>query len=129
MSVPDVYTESALANFMRYGILRKTADVLGWLVQADYQEAIDQTLLDYGVSDISDALNIPKLRSLARMNAWKAVMEANVPAYQATADGATFHRDQIYDHARQQYMAAVSDASPFLNRVVRTEATDIELTW
>jgi hypothetical protein len=130
VAAPAQYTEETFILYIRDGVFRrKVADILRWDLTTNYQEIVDQTLLDYGVATIEEALNIPKLRALGRMNAWKAVMEANVPAYQATADGATFHRDQIYDHARQQYNEAVSDASPFLNRVQRTVPADIALTW
>lgn len=129
MPVPTSYTEDTLADYMRTGVLRKTAEVLRWQVTADYQEAINQTLIDYGVTNIEDASDIVKLRVLARMNAWRSVTEANVPSYQATADGATFHRDQIYDHAKEQFLQAQYDASPYLNRVVRTSSTNLELQW
>lgn len=74
MAVPDPYTEPALMQFM-HAEMGEVAAQLGWTVAASsYQPAVDEALLAYGETDISQitgASNLIKLRALARREAWR----------------------------------------------------------
>ncbi len=76
MAVPSAYTETELKQFM-VTALGHIAPVLTWTVDtAQIGEAINDTLLEYGVNDIEDATDIKKLRALAKFTVWQAAQEA-----------------------------------------------------
>ncbi len=67
MPIPDHYSETDLKVWL-HGTLGSLADLLNWTVEdASYDQAIVDTLLLYGISDIADATDIAKLQALARV--------------------------------------------------------------
>jgi hypothetical protein len=66
------------------------------------------------VSDIAQALDIAKLRCLARLAAWEKVVSDTAGDHDFSADGASFSRSQINEMARQQVAAKTTDAAQYL---------------
>jgi hypothetical protein len=110
MPVPTAYTETTLADFMN-GQLGQFPAMFGWTSPASYQEAVNETLLAYGVNAIADATNIRKLRALARVEAWKQVLSELASKFKVQADGSTFERQQMFEMASKSLAAAEQDAT------------------
>ncbi len=119
MAAPISYTEKTLAEFMHQD-LGRTAEVLGYAAGIEdagsYAEAVNETLLAYGVSDISAAVEIPRLRILARAAAWRMAASGLVTAYKFSADGSSYERSALFEHAnrmlnRAEYNAAAWEDS------------------
>lgn len=78
MSVPTSYDAASLAAAM-HAWLGETALSLGWSVEGgSYTDAITDTLLWYGVTDLANATNIGKVRAIARVAVWEAAASAAV---------------------------------------------------
>lgn len=110
MPVPTAYTETTLADFM-HSQLGQFPAMFEWTSPASYQEAINESLLAYGVSGIDKATDIRKLRALARVEAWKQVTSELASKYKVQADGSTFERQQMHEMARKSLAAAEQDAT------------------
>lgn len=120
MAAPSSYTEQTLAEYM-HGVLGndEMARALSWSVaEGDYGDAVDETLLAYGVDDISEISgrnNIRKLRTLARRELWRLVMQRTAGMHDTTAGveagGEEF--SQIHAHARKMYDIADGEAQPY----------------
>lgn len=113
MALPTAYTEYDLAAFFRDEVLKKTATLLDWTQPDDYQGAVNDTLIAYGVEDIADATNIPRLRAIGRREVWRAVVEDTAGMYGYTVDGETYNRQQINAQARAAFDQAEKDAQRF----------------
>jgi hypothetical protein len=113
MSIPASYTETTLADFMK-DQLKGIATMLGWTTTPDdYQEAVNEALLAYGVSDIatiSGLANIKKLRALARVQVWKAALAAVAGDFSFSADGGSYQRDQVFQHIKDALQQATTEA-------------------
>lgn len=113
MAAPTSYTELALAMYM-HATLREVGEALGWQPSAgDYDEAVNETLLTYGASDIaaiSGQANIRRLRTLARVQAWQQVVNATAGDYAFSADGASYHREQVHAQALSNLRQAQTEA-------------------
>ena len=116
MALPTSYDETSLSVFMLLST-RAVANALCWGVD-DYSEAINEALITYGVSDVADATDIPRLRAIAKVSAWKAIVDATVTDIQFAADGASFSTQQRHAQA----VAALSRAQNELALVLGTEA-------
>lgn len=104
--VPAAYVKSSdLAGYM-HRQLGTVADVLGWTVPGSYEDTIDETLLAYGVDSIGDATDIRKLRTLARREVWRSVMQATASHIDVQLDGESLDQSQVHTHARQQFQIA-----------------------
>lgn len=116
MPIPETYTEEELAEYM-HETLRAVAGVLGWSVAGgSYTEPVNETLVAYGQPDISQITGleaIRKLRTLARVEAWRAVVSETVADYDYQADGGNFHRSQAHAHAKAMLYQAEQDALAF----------------
>lgn len=116
MTIPAAYTEAALAIFMHSQIGDFPA-MFGWVTPTvnagAYQEAVNDCLIEYGVSEIAQATNIKKLRALATVAAWKKVLRQLPTYYQFQADGSTFNRQQMFEMARQSLAVAEIGASVY----------------
>jgi hypothetical protein len=78
MALPASYTEQQLSAFMR-SELAGAAEVLGWSnieTDGDYQEAVNDTLLAYPVTDIANATDIAKLRAIAAVAVWRRAVRS-----------------------------------------------------
>lgn len=113
MPAPTAYTEQELADYM-HGVLGndEMARALNWSVDdGDYEDAVDETLLAYGVDDVATVTgrnNIRKLRAYARRELWRTVMQRTVGKHdtQAAVEGGGESHSQIHAHARKMFRMA-----------------------
>lgn len=115
MPAPTAYTESDLIAFMQ-DTLKGVADLLEWSEDDQYQEAVNETLLSYGVDNISEITgreNVRRLRAIARFQVWKSVVNATAGYYNFSADNGRFDRSQIHEQARANMTAAETDLLTF----------------
>jgi hypothetical protein len=112
MPVPTAYTETTLADFMATQLGNFPA-LFGWTSPASYQEAVNETLFSYGVTAITSATNIRKLRALARVEAGKLVISELASKYKFQADGSSFEQQQMHEMASKNLAAAERDAMPY----------------
>lgn len=135
--MPIAYTDAQLASFM-HGALQDTASDLGWTATVErYQAAIDETLLAYGVADVGQATDIPKLRAIARREVWALVVAATVNAIDYDADGGSFKQEQLHKHAVAMLQRMTDLAAPYTAVVVeqpraprqRTVTVCNEVAW
>lgn len=111
MPIPSEYNERELADYM-CSCLAGLGEILCWSVETDYREAVTDTLLAYGVSDISTisgTANLRKLRALAKVIIWERVVAATVGDYDFSADGASFKRSQLHQQAQTMVSQARSE--------------------
>lgn len=114
MGVPAQYSEAMLAEY-QVSALGELASVLGWDAgTAQVQEAVTDTLLDYGASDItsiSGTDNIRKLRALSRLSIWRAVAGATAGFYSFTdVASQKFDRDKVHKQALAMLEVAQNEA-------------------
>lgn len=113
MSIPVAYTPEMLAQYM-HNVLGKTATALGWTALDSYEEAVTSATLAYGVTDLVEATDIPKLRAVARMEAWRAVMDQTAGYTDISMpDGVRIVRHQAHNQARAAFLSAKRDAMTF----------------
>ena len=99
MPVPVSYTEEELVAY-QHAVLGKTATVLDWTVSGgDYDEAVIDALVLYGVSTIAAATDIDKLRACARLAVWRAVAADTAGYNDVAEDQQSFKLSQVHDHA------------------------------
>lgn len=108
-----VYTASALATYMRDGVLRSTGTVLGLTAEAAYTEAVTDVAYAAGVSDVALAPDAGLLRLLAQREAWKLAMGVAAGDYNYSENGASFSRQQIFEHCQKMYEAAVEEVTRY----------------
>lgn len=116
MAAPSSYTESMLRDYM-YATTKGVADVVGWTAK-DFVEAVNDTLFAYGVDDISDATSMPKLRALARVEAWRAMATVTAGEFDYSADSgqtATYYkRSQLHQQAKASLVVAQAEAGAYV---------------
>ena len=120
MALPTIYTEETLAAFMR-DCLKTIAKDLGWTTDAPFAEPINETLLAYspnGVTPIADATDIARLRALARIEAWRAVVEGTTGDYDASSKDDEMKRSQVNAQAK----SALADARNQLTELLDDRA-------
>lgn len=111
MPLPVTYTETTLAEYM-HSALGDTAVALGWTAPDSYDEAVNETMLAYGTTDLSQvagSANLRRLRAYARVEAWRQAMQYTAADFAFSADGASYSRDQIHEHAKAQLALAEAD--------------------
>ena len=108
-----VYTASALATYMRDGVLRATGTVLGLTAEAAYAEAVTDVAHAAGVADVALASDVGLLRLLAQREAWKLAMGVAAGDYGYSENGASFNRQQIFEHCARMYEAAVEEVTRY----------------
>lgn len=111
MAAPVAYTEPELQAYM-LDVLADVASALG-MTELSLQEAVNDTLLAYGVADIAAATDIPRLRALARVAAWRAALARASSWYRFSADGATYNREQVAKQIRDMLGLAEADAAAY----------------
>lgn len=115
MAAPTSYTEDQLAKYM-HDVLGddELAAALDWRVEHDdYEEAVNESLLVYGVDSIDDITgraNIRKLRAIARAEVWRLVMSKTAGDYDVKLDSDSYSRSQLHKHAKAMYEHANSEA-------------------
>ena len=111
MPVPTVYSESGFAAYLT-SVLDKLADALDWDAgDPRVIEAVNDTLLEYGASDITtvvDGTGIRRLRALGRRSIWRAVVQATANYYSLSDNGQKLERQQVNEQARE--MLKIADA-------------------
>src|SRR5687768_4647591 len=117
MSVPVAYDAGTLTEHI-VQVLGPVADVLEWVHGgAPYSTILTRTLIGYGVSDIADATDIPKLLALAEMEAWRLAVGHLGTHVTFSADGQSVDLSDMVDEARKNLadarFAAMSYAYPF----------------
>lgn len=112
MPIPAGYTEGTLASYM-HGVLGPVATALGWTVLAgSYQEAVNEAVALMDTDDVATVVGREKvmtLRTAARREVWRAVMQATAGHYDVNTDGASRHRSQMYKQAQMQFALADSE--------------------
>lgn len=111
MSIPVSYTADELALYLHSVVGPNVVAILGWSAPDSYSEIVTDAVLSYGVEDIAEADNISKLRAIARMHVWRAVMEQTTGHYDLTMpDGIRAERNQIHQQAKGAYLEARKEA-------------------
>lgn len=107
MSAPISYNADELALYLHSVVGPNVAAILGWSAPDSYSEIVTDAVLSYGVEDIAEADNISKLRAIARMHVWRAVMEQTTGHYDLTMpDGIRAERNQLHQQAKGAYLEA-----------------------
>ena len=114
MPVPTSYTEETLSQFM-FDILGATGVALSLDPEVNFAEAVIQTLVDYGISEIDAATDIFKIRAIARVHAWEVALATVASDYNFADGGARFDRGQMHDHIIKMRDAALFAAIPYLS--------------
>ncbi len=116
MSAPGSYSEKSLADFMQ-AELGKVAVLLGYAAGASdagsYSEAVNETLLRYGAINISECSHMLKLRSLARVEAWRKALNDLAANYKFTSPEGSFERDRVFTQAEQNLARALLLAAEY----------------
>lgn len=124
MSAPTAYTDDTLCAYMVTS-LGSVAEALD-LTADSFTDAIDDVCLAMGISAVSDATDMVKLRALARYYALRhASVSAAATFYDFSADGASFSRSQVQAQLKAMLSNAEADAMPYLpsNVFAVTKAT------
>lgn len=127
MSIPVYATREELSLYMADVVGAGISGTLGWTAPDSYDEAVISTLIAYGnVTNVSEAIDIPKLRAVARMEVWRAVMEQTAGFYDITMpDGIRAVRSGIFTQATAAFKQAQKDAMRFGVSALRVERTPI----
>lgn len=117
MAVPTSYTAEDFGTYL-LGRLGHTATGLGWATGAnggDFEEVINDTLIQMGLTDIANvtAARIPELRALAQVHLWTAVAESVAGDFDFSADGASYSRSQLQEHAQAMLEKAETRAMQY----------------
>ena len=134
MAAPSSYTETTFKTYLD-GRLGSLASVLGWNVaDGSYNEAVNDTLLAYGESDITaitTAANINLLRAYGRYFLWKSVAEATVNEidYTHADSGATYKHSQIHSQAKAMMNTAAGDIAALGGDVSGYEVSAYEIEY
>ena len=120
MAIPASYTEKTLAEYMHVmlGKVAKALDLhFGPSDAGDYAEAVNDALLAYGAEDIATitgSTNFQKLRALARVAAWRFVVTNFAALFDFSADGASYNRSQLFEHATRALTLAEEAAAAYV---------------
>jgi hypothetical protein len=110
MTLPTSYTEATFGTYLEAVLGSEVMGILGISSITTGDEIIYSTLFDYGVSDIANATDLRKLRSLGKVNLWKTVMGKASARIKFSADGGSYDQQQLYEHCKSNYLAAIRDA-------------------
>lgn len=113
MTPPTSYTEATLKTFM-WTELQDVADAVGLDQTTMLDEAVNDTLIEYGVSVITDATDIKKLRALAKYFAWKLAVSQVSADYAFSEASASYQRNQALEGLLKRLAIAEREALPYL---------------
>ena len=113
MTIPVIYTEATLADFM-HAELGATATEMGWTAALSYNEAVNSAILEYGVATIALCTNIVKIRAIARYCAWYAVVQAVAADHIYDSAGAV-KPSNFHEQALKTLQMAYTDAFKYLS--------------
>lgn len=114
MSVPSSQNATELAAYM-HGKLGRVAAMLGFSTPANYQQAITDTLIAYGVADIGSATNVPRLLALASVEVWRLATQQLAPQINTTTDGRSQNRRELFEHCQAMLDDAQTVARQYPN--------------
>lgn len=115
MALPTVYTEGDLIDYLVL-VLGEAGAVLGLDADAPIMaEVVNDTLLAYGVADLAEATDIPRLRALGRWRAWLAAVDSLAGYYTVSlpAEGGQLTLSQLSDQATRRLQAAEIEAGAY----------------
>jgi len=114
MTVPTAYTEAELKTYLIMK-LGEIATILGWTTATpQLGEAVSDTLLAYGLSDIAGVATptgIAKLRALGAVMVWRAAVLSLSARFDFTDAEGSYKRSQAYDMALRSLALAEADAA------------------
>jgi hypothetical protein len=114
---PTGYTEQALADYMHQELSHVGEDLGLSPTEGSYTEAVNDTLLALGIEDIAEvsgAAAIVRLRTVAKVYAWKRAIAAAAALYDMSDGTQTLKRSQILSHAKDALASAEAEAAPVL---------------
>lgn len=111
MALPTSYTDATIKAYM-VTYLGALATALG-LTSASFDEAANDLLLAYGVSDFALATDVVKLRALAKVAAVRHAQTVVATWYDFSADGASFSRSQVQSALAKMLVTAEGDAMTY----------------
>jgi len=113
MPLPTVYTDATLETFM-WNELQSVASAVDlnpvWMA-----EAVNDVMLEYGVTDLADATDIKKLRAIARYHAWLRCVKQVSADYQFSEAGVSYARQQAMDGLMKMLNITKQEAAPYLS--------------
>ena len=112
MAIPTSYNDFTLSQFM----LNEMAEVneyFNW-TPASFAEQVTDALIDYGVSSLALAIDIPKLRAIARLQAWSKAKRAAAKFIDNKLVDDDRKQSQLFDHIAQNLQQAQAAASIYL---------------
>lgn len=116
MPLPTQYSEAVFADYLA-SVLDEVGSVLGWDAgSVQVIEAVNDALLDLGVTDIAlatTARQIRGLRALGRRAIWRGVVQAVAAKYDFSDSDAKFTRSQIQAMALEALKQADNDCLEF----------------
>lgn len=94
------HTDGSIKEVMKEELL-ETATVLNWtnVDNPGYKSALRRTLRRLNLPDAAASTNDPLLETVAIIEVWRSVANATVTAINYEADGGTFNRKDMHDHA------------------------------
>ncbi|HXI15486.1 MAG TPA: hypothetical protein VNM48_03870 [Chloroflexota bacterium] len=101
MPLPTSYSDASLAEFMA-AVVGSAADPLAWTVASGtYDEPVLDAIILYGggITAVSQATDIPKLRTVARYAVWRAVADATSGLVDIATDQDSFKLSQVSKQA------------------------------
>ena len=114
MAVPTSYTTATLSTYMAT-VLGDVASTLGFSDPGSYAEAVNDAAFAYGgISDVSAATDMVKLRALARRAAWRLAAANAAARYDfQSSRNKQFDRSQLFKHIKEQAGMAELEAMPY----------------
>ena len=116
MPVPTQYSEAVFADYLA-SVLGELGPIIGWDAgSVQVLEALNDTLLEFGTTDISTVVtprDLLGLRALGRRAIWRAVVQAVSGKYDFSDSDAKFTRSQIQAMALESLKLAESDCLQF----------------
>lgn len=110
VTVPSSYTEATLAQFM-IDSLSDVAPVIGKTSTNEFSEQVNDALILYGVDDIADATDIPKIRACAKVAVWRKALVDLMTRYSFQTDQQRFDRIEMAKLAKVVLANAEQEAT------------------
>jgi len=114
--IPNIYTDDDLIEFMWHELQAVAAAVD--LNRDCLTEAVNDVLLDYGVTTLADAVDIKKVRAIARYYAWLAALKQVSADYQFSESGVSYARQQALDGLEKMVARVKREAGSYLSGYV-----------
>ena len=114
MAPPTTYSESQFQDYILTALGDDVSSILGWDIGSPaVVEAVNDTLLDMGVSDIGTVSDVRGLRALGRRAIWAAAVRAFSGSYNIVNNGQTLSREQLQKQALESLKLATVDCLAF----------------